>query len=228
MGMNTTDWLLAAAGLPCGGSGGGYTAADWLDPTKPIGSVASDADSIAITVAGRTGITSVSMPNLTVPPESFLQGCTNLTAFYFPALLKPSKAMFSNCQSLEYAVFPSGTPGGSDCSYTFNGCRNLIGADFGGTGTAGISTTFFQSCVAFNKLVIRNTSVTPLLGTAAFTGSPFASGKAGGILYVPSALISSYQAATNWSTILDYANNQILPIEGSVYETQYVDGTPIS
>ena len=49
-----------------------------------------------------------------------------------------------------------------------------------------------------------------------------------GKLYVPSSLISSYQAATNWSTILGYANNQILPIEGSMYETQYADGTPIT
>lgn len=26
---------------------------------------------------------------------------------------------------------------------------------------------------------------------------------------------------------LGYANNQILPIEGSIYETKYADGTPI-
>ena len=60
----------------------------------------------------------------------------------------------------------------------------------------------------------------------AFTGA-FASGGTGGTLYVPQALIASYQSATNWSTILGYANNQILPIEGSIYETQYADGTPI-
>ena len=57
--------------------------------------------------------------------------------------------------------------------------------------------------------------------------NPFANGKSGGTLYVPADMISSYQSATNWSTILGYANNQILPIEGSIYETQYVDGTPI-
>ena len=50
----------------------------------------------------------------------------------------------------------------------------------------------------------------------------------GGTLYVPQALISTYQSATNWSTILGYANNQILPIEGSIYENQYADGTPFT
>lgn len=37
-------------------------------------------------------------------------------------------------------------------------------------------------------------------------------------LYVPSAQVAGYQAAANWSTILGYANNNILPVEGSPYE----------
>ena len=77
-------------------------------------------------------------------------------------------------------------------------------------------------------LIIRNANVVPTLGNISwFNNTPFASGKSGGTLYVPSALISSYQSASNWNTILGYANNQILPIEGSVYENAYADGTPI-
>lgn len=45
-------------------------------------------------------------------------------------------------------------------------------------------------------------------------------------LYVPSALVSEYSTATNWAT--DAASRTILPIEGSIYETQYADGTPIT
>jgi hypothetical protein len=50
----------------------------------------------------------------------------------------------------------------------------------------------------------------------AFNNSPFAAGKSGGTLYVPSAQVAGYQAAANWSTILGY--NSIRAIEGSEYE----------
>ena len=68
----------------------------------------------------------------------------------------------------------------------------------------------------------------PLVNINAFTNTPFASGKAGGTLYVPSALVSEYQAATNWSTILGYSTNSIAAIEGSEYENAYADGTSIT
>ena len=42
-------------------------------------------------------------------------------------------------------------------------------------------------------------------------------------VYCPSNLISEYEAATNWSA----KTRTYLPIEGSIYETQYADGTPI-
>lgn len=45
-------------------------------------------------------------------------------------------------------------------------------------------------------------------------------------LYVPSALVSEYATATNWTT--DASSRTVLPIEGSIYETQYADGTPIT
>lgn len=88
----------------------------------------------------------------------------------------------------------------------------------------------FNGCTQLSTLILRHNGVVSLQNTNAFTNTPFASGKAGGTLYVPQALIASYQSATNWSTILNYGSgeqNQILPIEGSIYETQYVDGTPI-
>ena len=55
------------------------------------------------------------------------------------------------------------------------------------------------------------------------------------MLYVPNDLISSYQSASNWSTILGYANNQIKSIESTHTDPNapidltlyYIDGTPI-
>lgn len=98
--------------------------------------------------------------------------------------------------------------------------------DFG-TALTSISSQAFSSNSNFAVLVLRRNGVTSLGNINAFNSTKFASGSTGGTLYVPQAQIANYQAATNWSTILGYTNNQILPIEGSVYETQYADGTPI-
>ena len=71
-----------------------------------------------------------------------------------------------------------------------------------------------------NTLILRKTSaITALANINAFNSTPFASNGTGGTLYVPSDLIASYEAATNWSTILGYSNNSIQAIEGSIYET---------
>ena len=86
----------------------------------------------------------------------------------------------------------------------------------------------FVNTATLDTFIIRANSVMPLGGINNFDGTCFASDKTGGTLYVPSSLISSYQGATNWTTILGYANNQIKAIEGSIYETQYADGTPIT
>lgn len=85
-----------------------------------------------------------------------------------------------------------------------------------------------QNDTVFDTIIIRSTSLPEMTNINALQNTPFASGKSGGTLYVPQSLIASYQAASNWSTILGYPNNQILPIEGSIYETQYADGTPIT
>ena len=106
-------------------------------------------------------------------------------------------------------------------------CSNLLAIDIlGGSITGGSQQ--FGSCRSLKTFVIRKSDGVCSLGNAgAFNGSPFASGGTGGALYVPQTLIAAYQEATNWSTYLAYPNNRILPIEGSIYETQYADGTPI-
>ncbi len=151
---------------------------------------------------------------------------------------------FFNCSKLHTIEYGAQSIGGN----TFNGCGSLTSASFKNATTLYTSAlkncsklpaldlpkltgiirqNAFNGCSSLKTLVLRNSVVAKLSDINNFTNTPFASGGTGGTLYVPQALISEYQAATNWSTILGYANNQILPIEGSIYETQYVDGTPI-
>ena len=124
---------------------------------------------------------------------------------------------------VKYFVLPKVT----DFSvYMFQNSTSLLGVDMNAVTT--IRQDCFAGCTNFGLLVIRKNGVPTLSNIIAFNNTKFASGKAGGTLYVPQALITNYQSATNWSTILGYSSNQILPIEGSIYETQYADGTPIT
>lgn len=155
---------------------------------------------------------------------------TGITQVFAKKALSVRGNAFQGCTRLQYFV---GVKTNYVSTYGLAECTELLAVDLGG----GISdfedsglpyTNAFNGSGKLKTLIIRNSSiVTQLNSINNFTNTPFASGKSGGTLYVPSALISSYQSATNWSTILEYENNQILPIEGSIYETQYADGTPI-
>lgn len=155
---------------------------------------------------------------------------TNLATVFLKNLTYIQSGYAFASAALVTAVFPA-IQKISNAGFFFSGASRLTAVDFGpsfSTESQGLRSNTFSGASAMNVLILRKNSLVPLDSIKAFNNTPFASGKAGGTLYVPSALISSYQSATNWSTILGYANNQILPIEGSNYENAYADGTPIT
>ena len=189
-------------------SGGGYVANDWLDVSKPTGEIVSDKSSLINNVlVGRTGVTKIFLSNAWAPNSSFM-----------------------NCTGLQYAVLAKG---GVSAANAFSGCSNLLAVDMKDS----ISGVYaFYKCAKLKTIVLRKSTVASLTNASnVFTNSPFDSGKSGGMLYVPNDLISSYQSASNWSTILGYANNQIKSIESTHTDPNapidltlyYIDGTPI-
>lgn len=196
----------------------------------------------------RRGLTSISAPGVTKLWDGCFTQCTNLTSISFPSLTDLSSAyqpfdlcnnitdwdipwhsitglnnrVFRNCSVPSAVAFPSiiGKLGGECFRYS----TSLQSADFGN----GLTQVDGFSNTSLSTLVLRRTDGVVTLGnTNIFNNSPFASGQAGGTLYVPQSLISSYQTSSNWSAILGYANNSIQKIEGSYYETHYADGTLI-
>lgn len=127
-------------------------------------------------------------------------------------------------------------PGASDISVDFvKNVTSILGVDFG-TNLGTIRATAFSGATSFDKLVIRKSTGVPTLSNInAFSNSCFADGKTGGTLYVPNDMISDFQSASNWSTILGYANNQIKSIESTHTDptapvdltTHFIDGTLI-
>ncbi len=180
------------------------------------------------------GITSFRADGLKSLNSYTFLNCSLLKTIKLPALENLYAVQcFSGCTSLEMACFPKLGTGNTGYFYsaTFMGCSKLEVVDLNvlGTNTLGIGSNDFRDCASLNTLILRKSdAICPLGNVNCFQGSPFASGGSGGTVYVPQALISTYQSATNWSTLYSAGTVTFAPIEGSIYETQYADGTPVT
>lgn len=147
-------------------------------------------------------------PNLVLVADGAFRG-SKITSFCYPKCNRMFNNVFRDCSLLTMVDLSNDT-------WSFEG-------------------QVFYNAASLTTLVIRSTTQRALNNISAFTGTPFASGGTGGTLYVPESLVSSYQSASNWSTILGYANNQIKSIESThtdpnapVDLTLYcADGTPL-
>lgn len=141
--------------------------------------------------------------------------------------------IFNGVTTLQSIVLPSITLLGQE---VFRDCSNLVSVDFGPSFNS-FGTNMFYGCNRWNLLVLRNTNQVPLSNTNNFTNAnAWKSGGTGGTIYIPKVLYDhlgdggslDYKAASNWSTIDGYGTITWAQIEGSIYETQYADGTPIT
>jgi hypothetical protein len=93
---------------------------------------------------------------------------------------------------------------------------------------------FYQN-TSMNLLIFRSTDIVALTDTDLANQTPFKQNGEGGTIYIPKVLYDhlgdgtplDYKATTNWSTIDAFGTITWAQIEGSIYETQYADGTPI-
>ena len=98
-----------------------------------------------------------------------------------------------------------------------NAAQKLRLADIGFTYR--IAASAFANCYALKTLILRRTTVCSLANVSAFLNTPMRGyNSLTGTVYVPSDLISSYQTATNWSTLYNDGTVTFAAIEGSEYE----------
>lgn len=158
----------------------------------------------------------VCMPKLTdVGGSAAFQGCAKLQYVHFPAVEKLRVTTFRQCVNLREISLPKITaldqgsefdgctalqkvnvPEVQTLISCFSLCTSLERIDLPKAKTIGTST--FRGCSALTAVILRNSTVCALGSVSAFTNTPIASGT--GYIYVPSALIEDYKAATNWST----------------------------
>ncbi len=227
-----------------------YGVNEILDGTAPDGDIVITGTKIAeYGFYGRNKMTSLVIVNNIPSANQGLYGfakCTGLKTVDAPNLTSLRNKMFLNCSNLTNINLPKLTTIGGDQVIENTKISTLVLPSFTGTiyqnslrtntaltavdlkSATNINATCFNGCTSLNVFVIRGNSVPTLANINAFQNTPFATGKAGGTLYVPSNMITAYQEATNWSTILGYETNSIVAIEGSQYENSYVDGNPIT
>lgn len=80
--------------------------------------------------------------------------------------------------------------------YAFQACENLTTANF--PVATSIKNYAFRDCTNLTALILRNATLCTLSTANGFRNTPIESGT--GYIYVPSALVDTYKAATNWST----------------------------
>lgn len=181
-------------------------------------------------MSGMTALQSVDLPNLAGDLRAYtFSGNTNLESVNIPKVTKMSGYDFQNCKKLVKLAMPA-LNNGTNTSFA-DGATLLQKCDLGDC--TKVQSVAFRN-TSLNILVLRRTSLVGLDNINAFTGTPFASGGAGGTIYIPKVLYDAlgtgtndYESATNWSTVNGYGTITWAKIEGSYYETHYADDTVI-
>lgn len=191
-----------------------------------------------------TNLLTVNAPNITWLAQHAFNGCKKLQHAHFPNLVNfNGNYVFASCQAIDDLYFPKSNASTSLSYYAryatmenvvlpsmtaivasnaFRNCPNLKRFD-SATNQIGNNNNFDLS--KLDTMILRRVdNICILAGTNNFSGTPFASNGTGGTIYVPQALKATYEANTNWATILSYPNNSIETIEGSYYETHYANG----
>lgn len=209
------DFVSAIQAIPTGGG------ADYLEIFLDFLSGTANTDPLSLPglqkIDGRNKCTNIKFPSIIFPDLT-----SSLPDFCFQGA------------SVPILVFPSltGRIGSNAFRSTGAGISTI---DFGPGATETGSYTF-NDCRALSTIIFRRDGVVSLANTGNTVPGPFASNGSGGTLYVPSAQVSQYTQASNWSTILGYPNNQIKSIESTHTDPNapidltlyYADGTPIA
>lgn len=183
-----------------------------------------------------TSIAMIKLDNITKLRTGAIAYAENISAAHFVNVTEVSNRCVSETKNLTTIVFEKPISTLYSRNLIFYNNQNLTIADLntlcGGSGGAD-----FQNCSRLTTIILRSMNLVPLRNTSVIaTNTPFKSGGTGGTIYIPKALYDElgtgssldYKAATNWSTVDGYGTITWAQIEGSIYETQYADGTPIT
>lgn len=127
--------------------------------------------------------------------------CSKLQTIDFPLLQSIEAQAFRNCSKITDFITNEHFNSRIDAS-TFEGCTALAKADFYHITTLGIGA-YGLACTNLETLIIRNTDAVPPLYVTGFGAATTKINAGTGYVYVPSAMVDAYKAATNWAKYAD-------------------------
>ena len=171
-------------------------------------------------------LSSISFKNVeTIESDAFRYCASKFSASPFMKLKTIGNNAFREC-AIECIVGPNVISVGSDAFYANT---NLKCTDLGNrnikSGFTGVQYCFEQTATCI--VILRYGYVLPAASGWFYNSCWLKNTTKPGTLYVWQDLIEAYQNHAVWGPLLACNGNQLLPIEGSVYETNYGDGTPI-
>ena len=163
-----------------------------------------------------TKLTKISLPKLAICQGRIINGVQGNTDINL-ALVLPSLSQWATASNARH----------------FDNSSRITKYDFGNPSITsfnwGAGSAFYR-CYNVTDIILRWGGVPTIANTNVFRKDNSNNLPLGTttFVYVPSSLLSAYQTATNWSTIYASYPDMFKTIEGSIYETHYADGTPIS
>lgn len=173
---------------------GTYTAPDGVDGYSPItvNVASSGEDELAMLVMNT--LTDVNNRTITSVRSRAFQGATRLKTVNLPNATSIGTYAFYGCSGLLTVNLPKATSIPSSCFYT---CTSATRIDLGAAKS--IAGYGLYTCQSLKELILRRSdAICTLSASTSLSNSGIALGK--GYVYVPSALVDTYKAATNWST----------------------------
>lgn len=169
---------------------------DVADKATAVVNVEAGVDYLAKRLNG--SLTSYSNAGLTGIAAYGFANCINLATLNTPNVNILGAQAITNTKLTEF-VITTPTALRLSASRCFMDNSVLAKVDFKNVLLFGTYT--FQLCPALITVIIRNGTEVPRVSSNSFSGTPVASGT--GYIYVPSAMVDAYKAATNWSAHAD-------------------------
>ena len=154
--------------------------------------------------SGCTYLVSAIFPSVTAIGSGAFAGCLRLKTISLPLLKTIPESAFDHCTALVSARFPKVTTVGLRAFQYASSSLARLYFDV----VSKISASAFSWCFGLVSLYLLKKAVCTLDASTAFTSTPFL-GYAGYTqsdphIYVPSAYLSSYKNATNWTYFSSY------------------------
>lgn len=158
-----------------------------------------------------TSLESISMPQLATVSNYMFAGCSALSSVSIPNATRINQYAFQNCKDLT-SIDLNGVTNIGNYAFSGSGIGTLEITDATSLGaylcqgqrtgivdqhtTVNLASNRFNSANSLCHLILRSTTMCTLT-TNALTGTAIAAGI--GWIYVPTDLVATYKAASNWS-----------------------------